>query len=1018
MKALVYIEVDVPYCALDYGVLPCQAVLDYAGYRPAPVRFDGIGDYLTRGAGLTGAADGKTFTLSFWIRLQALPGSAAQIFCGATTVGGATLRFRATLGSVGKVRIVAADAAGATVLDIESGALTIGRWAHILCSVDLADTAKRWLYRDDLSDLATVTTYTNANIDLTLADWAVGADPGGGNKLDADLADLWFNPGTYLDLSVTGNRRLFIDAAGRPVDLGANGATPTGSAPEVFLAGALPGWIENKGTGGGFTEQGALDPSLFTTGPIKCFNSLGTCQDLANFDEVTQTYRFAIDTGYLPADIPAIPIVTGVQLNAGTMSLGKDLGTRSSLTVTFRDRPHSDTGPGFDKYLADRPYDPFKQGTFWGKWRARHPFLQGRPIRVIRGLLGQALGDMDVRHYVVESFQAAADGTYTLTAKDVLKLADGDRAQAPVLSNGYLAANITAAATSATLSPTGIGNAEYPASGLVAIGGREICAFTRAGDALTLTRAQKGTTAIAHQAEDRVQVCLEFNAEKPSQIIRDLLVDFAGVDEAFIPIHDWDQEVDTYLQRLYTAVIAEPTSVNQLVSEVIEQAGLALGWDDAAQTIRLQVLRQITTDARLFDERTWMEGTFNKAEQPDTRVSQVWTYFGQINPLEKRDDPANYRSTAISQDPNAAFIDQPAAIRKIYSRWIPALGRSTALRLNDIILGRFSTPPRKFRFDLFRPGREAVVLGGGYRLEHATIQDATGARANLPIQVVRLNPSSDRYQVEAEEANWLPFDDAFLTTRTIVIGTGTNNFNLRTAHDSLFPAPTAQDVAAGVEVLCIINSGVTVGATSTTVRAFDVGSWPTGMPITIRNNGRIQGRGGNGGAGGLYPNRGGNGGVGGKALYTRHPITLENAGTIYGGGGGGGGGGADFDQGLYSHAGGGGGGGAGTNPGTGGAGGSGTVAGAVVVPGLPGSAGTANAGGQGGQGGGSGHPSGAYTAGGNGGGPGQAGQNGQPGESGKFPTPGGTGGQPGAAIDGVSFCTITVPGTRAGPEIN
>src|SRR3546814_7073174 len=38
----------------------------------------------------------------------------------------------------------------------------------------------------------------------------------------------------------------------------ADGSTPTGSAPLVFLSGATASWHTNKGTGGGFTENGAL----------------------------------------------------------------------------------------------------------------------------------------------------------------------------------------------------------------------------------------------------------------------------------------------------------------------------------------------------------------------------------------------------------------------------------------------------------------------------------------------------------------------------------------------------------------------------------------------------------------------------------------------------------------------------------------------------------------------------------------------------------------------------------------
>ena len=62
------------------------------------------------------------------------------------------------------------------------------------------------------------------------------------------------------------------------------------------------------------------------------------------------------------------------------ISLGKDLGQRASLTVTFKDHKHVMDG------------ESFESGTFWGKFRARYgQKLRGSPIRLIRGVLGQAL---------------------------------------------------------------------------------------------------------------------------------------------------------------------------------------------------------------------------------------------------------------------------------------------------------------------------------------------------------------------------------------------------------------------------------------------------------------------------------------------------------------------------------------------------------------------------------------------------------------------------------------------------
>jgi hypothetical protein len=127
---------------------------------------------------------------------------------------------------------------------------------HVLASVNLA-TGLGLLYLNDVDDTNAVT-LTNDTIDWTRGDFAVGAEPDGGLKLSADVADLYINFAASLDLSVVANRRKFISAAGKPVFLGADGSLPTGSPPAVFMSGPTADWHTNKGAGGGFTENGAL----------------------------------------------------------------------------------------------------------------------------------------------------------------------------------------------------------------------------------------------------------------------------------------------------------------------------------------------------------------------------------------------------------------------------------------------------------------------------------------------------------------------------------------------------------------------------------------------------------------------------------------------------------------------------------------------------------------------------------------------------------------------------------------
>jgi hypothetical protein len=934
------------------------------------------------------------------------------------------------------------------------------------------------------------------------------------------------------------------------------------------------------------------------------------------------TFRFAIPTAYLPADIEAIPSIKEVTLTPAVISLGGNLGQRATLAVSFNDHRHVFAG------------EDFSSGTFWGKFRARYGLtLQGRPIRLIRGLLGQALAEMETRHFIIESSEGPTpQGEFKFIGKDILKLLDGDRALAPRFSNGFLVANITSGDTAATLSPAGIGDAEYPASGHIAIGGSEICFFTRdphtklllnvegadgattttdetflhtvtfvgsaqidtaqakfgsssvllgaagnyldiadsadwalgtgpftidlnsrfttvpsgapngtndavlfwqevdannrifvgfdgtdliflagaggvtaarytvahgmssnvwhhwrfvrsgssffifrdgvslsltattpigtnsmpdiaaplriggqamagpdwidafvwrkgiadatadftpptsapllgSGDVLTLvSRGEHGTVPVAHNAQDRMQLVLRYVGVDPADIIRDLLVNYAGVPAAYIPLTAWQLETATFLSRVYTGTIAEPTAVAALIAELIEQAALVMWWDDATQLIGLQVLHAILTDADRFTDDTMLAGSFGIKEQPDKRLSQVATYFGQINPLRPLTDTDNYRSTAVTFDPVALAQFGTLAIKKILSRWIPALGRTVAERVNVIQLGRFREPPRLFDFALLRYSGAAPSPGQGYRLQGWPLQDVTGARVDVPVQLTRLNATADRFELQAEEMQFnVPPED--LSNRQIIVDANINNINLRNAHDSLYP-PITDGESPKPTITCTINAGVIVGSNSITLPAFDIGSWPTGVTVTLVVNGRIQGKGGAGGKGGYVffnPGTGDGAGLpgenGGVALYTRYAIDLYvEFGALFGGGGAGGGG----QSGGVPNAGGGGGGGAGAGQ-TPSVGGQGGEAAGTASPGAPGSDSTTEAGGAGGAGGGGTSPGSVGRAGGGPGLPGQA----------PAQELDGAPGAPGAAIDGISFVSIIAgPGDRRGPEIN
>lgn len=720
------------------------------------------------------------------------------------------------------------------------------------------------------------------------------------------------------------------------------------------------------------------------TGERKCFNTRATCQDLANFASELVTFRFTRPSARIHRDDggDVIPSVRVVRTTPQLLNPGRDLGQREVVTVSFEDHPHTDTG--IDPYLSERPYNAFTQGTFWGKFRARYSSLRGLPLRIYRGELGDELSEMDVWHYVIEN--ATLSGTaFTIIGKDHLKLLDGDRAQAPAVSLGQLAAPLAAGGGSLTLEPTGIGNEDYPVSGRAAIGGKEIVDYTRAGDVVTLTaRGVSNTDDQGHDEGDRFQVVLQYTAQPVEAIINDILTNYTEADPAWIPYSDWVAEVGPIVGQLYSAEIAEPTDVRKLINELIEQVGLIIWWDAQAMLIRLSALRPVLSTAAVVDENTMARGSFSATEQPAKRISEVWTYFNLRNPLERIDDTANFASIAVGVDASAD-PEEPPAIYKVFSRWIGFGNRAAAVRVNGLLRSRYSQPPRRFRYEL-RRGSPMPTLGRGSQIEHYSIQDETGDRDTRPVQVVSAAVDFDKTTFEVEEMIFTANDDLG-DVRLVVIDVDVNNVNLRTVHDSFYATPTG-----GEEILCIVDAGVTIGSDDAALPSFDVGAWPA-VTITLELRGAIKGAGGRGGSGGVVAGPGPSAGQqGGTALLTTVAIELDSSGTIAGGGGGGGG-----AQNFVGFVGPGGGGGAGVAGGPAGLGPVG-ISGGGVQP----TAGSSDVGGTGGA-------DSARTA-GDGAAPGAAGDAALP--------DGAAGGAAGFAVDGDSLVTYTNPGTIIGPVTN
>jgi len=646
-----------------------------------------------------------------------------------------------------------------------------------------------------------------------------------------------------------------------------------------------------------------------TNEPIKILEGEGSVDELYYFEKALtalnltalrnniriengESLRFTMSTIDLEPNIVAIPNITGVEYTPSKIMLGDSVGARSVLTVTCSDHPFPDTGPGGDKYRDSRDYIPYDSGTFWGKLKARYPFLRGHVLRWYNGKVNGGLINFEKRTFVIDRIEGpGTTGQTRIVAKDPITLVDDQRAVAPRMTRGFIDADISDSATTITLEPAGIGDIDYPASGFAVIGGSEIVEFTRSGDVLTISRAEYNTEAQEHDEGDRVQLCLEYSAADLADILYDLMVNYGSVPAPFIPLTSWKSETGGFIGNLYNGLIPEPTPVKDLINELLEQSASSVWWDELAQFIRFQVLRNIPVSSFVYDDDVMMAGSFTQKDQPEKRISQVWTYFGQINPLEGLTDPKNYKNTIVEVDLSSESDHGTPAIKTIYSRWITPFGREIAERLNKMILSRFVEPPKVFTFSLMRDsGVVSPVIGGGVQVESFFSQDDEGKKETLPCQIISLKSSDTSWNVTAEQVTQGDIDLPDIDTKLVPIESNESNFDLRKQYLRMFP-----DAVSGQTVICTIRAGIIVSSESVLSPAFTTGSgWAAGVTIKIilEDGVVIAGKGGIGGdaqARVLTSLVASNGTAGGLALKVENSVEIENDGIIGGGGGGGGG---------------------------------------------------------------------------------------------------------------------------------
>lgn len=475
----------------------------------------------------------------------------------------------------------------------------------------------------------------------------------------------------------------------------------------------------------------------------KCFNTRATCQDPNNFALGTALSLYfssgrVAERGVSGATyiIPSLQSVstapTEINFTGGSPD-AQGLGTRAVCSITLADHPHTDQV--VDPYLSGRTYDPMAddRGSFWSRWMVRNKHRQNVVLVVYEGYAGQALSSMKKRTFFLQdiTFDRSA-GRVTITGKDVLSRIEERKAQAPIATGGLLRKAISNSDTTAEI--IGATAADYPITGAVRIDD-ELMLLTAATDkswGVELEFSARGalnTTAASHSADDAVQWCLRYVDEDLPAILTDLLQVWGGIPASYLDTAGWATENTDWLSAyLLSAVITDPTSVTELVSELMEQVPFLLWWDERDALVRLKAIRGIdTTVPTITAETHILAGSFSIEEKPRERASQVWVYYGRRNYLKAVTDPTSYGYRFISANLSSEGDEEygEASIRKIFARWIPsqALAANTASK----IATRFNEVPSECMFRMDAKDRDYWV-GDTVVISHHMDVDDFGAR--------------------------------------------------------------------------------------------------------------------------------------------------------------------------------------------------------------------------------------------------------------------------------------------------
>lgn len=458
-----------------------------------------------------------------------------------------------------------------------------------------------------------------------------------------------------------------------------------------------------------------VNPSVAGTGISECFNTFPTCQDKANYTRTTKTYRFAnqrLDGLQLAGEAPTFPVLLGVELAPTELTPRDGLGVRASCTVQLSDFVFNDEG--VDPYIATRRTgsDWENKSTFARRFLARNANYENRVMRVISGFRDETgvldLSTFTTRSYIIQMASwPNADGLWTLTGKDPLRLADSDRAVWPPRARIRVTEQVAIDGTQIFCDDADNRLATDFAAGQEYIRiGNEIIHMTAVSylDGIAVVTAERATLpafypgpqfniAAIINVDAGVTPCYLFEDVSLPEAVYTLLNEGAGIDGAYLPLTDWEDAMTAAGRsslRLST-LLPEPVAVKDLISE-ITLLNVNVWWNDRASEVKLQaVLVNEPLAASWTDRANILDGSIEVAASSRTRVSQAWVYYAHQWPLAQMEKLESFYSIEAFADLEAEAVEffGVEAAQETRTRWLPLTQGTDAVAMAVNVVLRY-----------------------------------------------------------------------------------------------------------------------------------------------------------------------------------------------------------------------------------------------------------------------------------------------------------------------------------------